>query len=176
MASDLFVALAMDTGWFRHSNTTPATFALASELVAAGARPELLYDELFEHNSPARLRLVGLVLERLTVAPGGKVAFTELRRGDYEATGATPQDSEDLVNYTRSVQGVEVGPVLHGAAPGRREGQLPLARRRGRGPPRRDVRRRRPPPGFRGHPAERLAGRGPRRVLRAVADGLKPAS
>ena len=38
MASNLFVAVAMDTGWFRHSNTTPATFALASELVAAGAR------------------------------------------------------------------------------------------------------------------------------------------
>jgi phosphoesterase RecJ-like protein len=109
MATNLFVALAMDTGWFRHSNTTPATFALASELVAAGARPEPLYEELFERNSLARLRLVGLVLERLTVVPGGQVAYTELRRGDYEATGATPQDSEDLVNYTRSVQGVEVG-------------------------------------------------------------------
>ena len=109
MASNLFVAVAMDTGWFRHSNASPATFALASELVAAGARPELLYDELFERNSLARLRLTGLVLERLTVVPGGRVAYTEIRRGDYEATGATPQDSEDLVNYTRSVQGVEVG-------------------------------------------------------------------
>ncbi len=109
MASDLFVALAMDTGWFRHSNASPATFALASRLVAAGARPDLLYDELFERNSLARLRLVGCVLERLTVVPGGRVAYTELRRGDYEATGATPQDSEDLVNYTRSVEGVEVG-------------------------------------------------------------------
>ena len=109
MAANLFVAVAMDTGWFRHSNASPATFALASELVAAGARPELLYDELFERNSLARLRLVGLVLERLTVAAGGRVAYTELRRDDYEATGATPQDSEDLVNYTRSVDGVEVG-------------------------------------------------------------------
>jgi phosphoesterase RecJ-like protein len=109
MGSNLFVAVAMDTGWFRHGNTSPATFALAAELVAAGARPELLYDELYEHNSPARLRLTGLLLERLTVVHGGRVAYTELRRGDYEATGATPQDSEDLVNYTRSVDGVEVG-------------------------------------------------------------------
>ncbi len=29
----LFVALAMDTGWFRHRNTTPATLALAGRLV-----------------------------------------------------------------------------------------------------------------------------------------------
>ena len=51
----------------------------------------------------------GLVLERLQVTEGGKVAYTEICRKDYEMTGATPQDSEDLVNFTRSVAGVEVG-------------------------------------------------------------------
>src|SRR5262245_6214381 len=35
-AGALFVAVAMDTGWFRHGNTTPATFALAAELVRHG--------------------------------------------------------------------------------------------------------------------------------------------
>jgi phosphoesterase RecJ-like protein len=108
-ASHLFVALAMDTGWFRHANTTPATFDLASELVQAGARPELLYDELFERNSLPRLKLMGLVLDRLQVAEDGKLAYSEVRRGDYESTKATPQDTEDLVNFTRSVAGVEVG-------------------------------------------------------------------
>ncbi len=108
-ASRLFVALAMDTGWFRHSNTTPATFTLAAELERAGARPELLYEELFERNSLPRLKLIGLVLDRLTLAHGGQVAYSEVVRGDYEATGATPQDTEDLVNFTRSVAGVEVG-------------------------------------------------------------------
>ena len=108
-ARALFVAVAMDTGWFRHSNTTPVTFALAAELVRCGARPAELYELLFEQNSLARLRLTGLVLERLRLADGGRVAYTEIRRGDYEATGAVPQDSEDLINYTRGVAGVEVG-------------------------------------------------------------------
>jgi bifunctional oligoribonuclease and PAP phosphatase NrnA len=108
-ANALFVALAMDTGWFRHSNATATTFATAEKLVVAGARPELLYNHLFEENSLARLKLTGLVLERLQVTAGGRVAYTEIRRGDYHATGATPQDSEDLVNYTRSLAGVEVG-------------------------------------------------------------------
>ena len=108
-ANALLVALAMDTGWFRHSNTTAATFAMAEKLVAAGARPELLYDRLFEENSLARLKLTGMVLERLRVTAGGHVAYTEIRRSDYETTGATPQDTEDLVNYTRSLAGVEVG-------------------------------------------------------------------
>ena len=109
VATGLFVALAMDTGWFRHSNTTPATLTLAAELVKAGARPDVLYDLLFENNSLPRLKLMGLVLDRLRVECGGQVAYTELYKGDYAATGATPADSEDLVNFTRSVAGVEVG-------------------------------------------------------------------
>jgi phosphoesterase RecJ-like protein len=109
MARALFVALAMDTGWFRHSNTTAATFELAGRLVEAGARPETLYEPLFEENSLARLKLLALILSRLQVGEQGQIAFTELRSADYQATGATPQDSEDLVNYTRSVAGVEVG-------------------------------------------------------------------
>ena len=39
MANSLFAAVAMDTGWFRHSNATEATFTLASKLVRAGAKP-----------------------------------------------------------------------------------------------------------------------------------------
>src|SRR5205085_7000184 len=38
-ASNLFLALATDTGWFRHSSVEPRTFALAEELVRAGAKP-----------------------------------------------------------------------------------------------------------------------------------------
>ncbi len=109
VASYLFVAVAMDTGWFRHNNATAATFALASELVAAGASPTALYDALFENNTLGRLKLTGLVLDRLQLVEGGRVAHTEIRRGDYEATGATPQDSEDLINFTRGLAGVEVG-------------------------------------------------------------------
>ena len=108
-AHSLFVALAMDTGWFRHSNTTPATFTLASKLVEQGARPTAAYEMLFEQATPGRLKLTGLVLSRLQVSADGKICHTEIHKGDYAATGAVPQDSEDMVNYTRSVAGVEVG-------------------------------------------------------------------
>ncbi|MGE3807216.1 MAG: bifunctional oligoribonuclease/PAP phosphatase NrnA, partial [Gemmataceae bacterium] len=108
-ANALFIALAMDTGWFRHSNTTAKTFALAERLVQDGAQPEKIFDQLFEQNTLPRLKLMGLVLDRLEVTAAGKVAHTEIHRADYAATGALPSDSEDLVNYTRSVIGVEVG-------------------------------------------------------------------
>ena len=109
IASDLFVALAMDTGWFRHSNAGSAAFNLAGQLIAAGARPEVLYERLFEQSTLPHLKLTGLVLERLELACAGRVAHTEIRRADYEATGASPQDTEDLVNFTLRLSGVEVG-------------------------------------------------------------------
>ncbi len=108
-AHALFVALAMDTGWFRHSNTSPATFALASALEEAGARPTQAYEALFEQNTLGRLKLMGVVLNRITLTCNGRVAYSEIHRDDYQTLGATPQESEDLVNFPRSVLGVEVG-------------------------------------------------------------------
>jgi phosphoesterase RecJ-like protein len=105
----LFAAVAMDTGWFRHANTTAATFDLAAGLVRAGAKPEALYEQLFEQNTLGRSKLMGLVLERLQVTAEGRVAYTEIHREDYARTGALPPDSEDLVNYTRNLAGVQVG-------------------------------------------------------------------
>jgi phosphoesterase RecJ-like protein len=108
-ASCLFAALATDTGWFRHKNTTPATFALAEKLQQAGADPNCLYDAIYEQNTAARLNLLGLVLQRIRVIEDGKIAYSEVRVDDYAKTGAIPQDTEDAVGYTRSIFGVEVG-------------------------------------------------------------------
>jgi phosphoesterase RecJ-like protein len=111
-ASHLFMAVATDTGWFRHPNTSPATFALAAELVEAGANPTELYEKLYEAAPLARLRLAGQALERLQVRAGGKIAFTEILLADFAATGSVPGDTEDLINYPRSVEGVEVALVF----------------------------------------------------------------
>lgn len=111
-AERLFTALAMDTGWYRHQNTSAATLILAADLVAAGANPTRIYELLFEQDSLSRLRLTGVVLSRMQVLHNGRIAITEVHRGDYDATGAVPQDSEDLINYTRSIAGVEVGLFL----------------------------------------------------------------
>jgi bifunctional oligoribonuclease and PAP phosphatase NrnA len=108
-ADFLFAALATDTGWFRHKNTTPATFALAEKLMAAGANPTWLYEQIYERNTVGKLKLMARVLDRLRVEAAGKIALTYVARDDYAATGAIPQDTEDLVNFTRSVAGVEVG-------------------------------------------------------------------
>ncbi|MGF1578556.1 MAG: bifunctional oligoribonuclease/PAP phosphatase NrnA [Gemmataceae bacterium] len=108
VANPIFAALATDTGWFRHNNTSPQTFALADKLMQNGADPTYLFNQLYEQNSLPRLKLTSIVLARLQVVENGLVAYTEVRRTDYAETGATPQDTEDLINYCRSLAGVEV--------------------------------------------------------------------
>jgi phosphoesterase RecJ-like protein len=107
-AHHLFMAVALDTGWFRHSNTTAETFRLAETLVKLGANPTPLYEQLFEDSPLPRVKLVGRALERLEVRCGGRVAFTEVYLNDYTVCGAVPGDTEDLINYPRSIAGVEV--------------------------------------------------------------------
>jgi phosphoesterase RecJ-like protein len=109
IAEMLFVAMAMDTGWFYHRNTTAETFGLLQELVQSGARPSYLHEQLYERSSIGRLKLTGLILDRLTVIAGGRIAHSAIHKTDYEATGSRPQDSEDLINYTMNLAGVEVG-------------------------------------------------------------------
>jgi phosphoesterase RecJ-like protein len=107
-ANFLFAAMATDTGWFRHKNTSAATHRLAADLIDDGADSPWLHEEIYDRNTHARLRLRGIALQRLEVVEGGKVAFLEVRREDYPATGALPSDTENLIDAPRSIIGVEV--------------------------------------------------------------------
>jgi bifunctional oligoribonuclease and PAP phosphatase NrnA len=111
-ANALFLAVATDTGWFRHSSVEPRTFALAEELVRAGAKPTVLYDAIYATSTLARMRLTGKALERMKSEAGGRIVFTEVNWTDYAETGAIPPDTEDLINYPRSVLGAEIALVF----------------------------------------------------------------
>lgn len=111
-ANHLFMAVATDTGWFRHPNATPETFSLAAELVRLGANPTELYEKLYEAAPLARLKLTGVAIDRLKLHAGGRIAYTEILLADYAQTAAVPGDTEELINYPRSVEGVEVALVF----------------------------------------------------------------
>jgi phosphoesterase RecJ-like protein len=109
VATNLFTAIHTDTGSFRYSNVTPRTFAIASALVAAGAEPAVVSSALYERRPPDALRLLGATLSRVEVSDDGRVAWLAL------PAGAVPEafvDSEELVNYPRSLASVRVACLL----------------------------------------------------------------
>ena len=109
VASGLVTAIAMDTGWFRHSNTRAGTLRAVAELIDAGARVDDIYRKLFDRNTFGRLKLMGETLVGLKTGLGGRVAYATISLDDLQRTGAIPPDSEDLVDYTVSMRGVDVG-------------------------------------------------------------------
>jgi phosphoesterase RecJ-like protein len=112
MAAPLMAAIATDTGWFRFPSVTPATYAAAGRLVAAGANPSSLYALLYEQNTAARVRLHGRIMESLRLELGGAVAVGYATHADFAATGAALADTEDVVNRLLSVEGVKVAVLV----------------------------------------------------------------
>jgi len=109
VSTGLLTAIAMDTGWFRHPNTKPETLRTVADLVESGAEIDAIYRLLFERNTTGRLRLMGETLAGLKTDAGGRVAYATVTRESLARTGAIPQDTEDLVDFTVSLVGVEVG-------------------------------------------------------------------
>jgi bifunctional oligoribonuclease and PAP phosphatase NrnA len=112
MAKPLFAAIATDTGWFRFGSTTGATFRSGSELVDAGAVPCDIYAELYEQDSLPRLQLRGRILARTKTDLDGRLAYTAALKEDFDATGALPSDTEDVVNMTLAVAKTEVAVIF----------------------------------------------------------------
>jgi phosphoesterase RecJ-like protein len=112
MATGLLTAIAMDTGWFRHPSTSPETLRMTARLVEAGAEIDTIYRLLFERSTLGRLKMMGAALANLGTDLDGRVAYATVSLDDMERAGAIPADTEDLVDYTTSLRGVDVGMLL----------------------------------------------------------------
>jgi phosphoesterase RecJ-like protein len=112
MATALFAAIATDTGWFRFASVGSPTFVALEKLVSAGASPARVFTSLYERNTMARVQLHGRVMAGMTTSFDGRVAHSSVTLDDFAATGATPTDTEDVVNRLLSVTGVEVAAIF----------------------------------------------------------------
>ena len=101
----MYTAIATDTGWFRFPATTSQTLRVVSELVELGAQPHVIYRQLYEQGSLARLRLAGRVLSRVTLDCDGQLAYTQVPWSDFVEVGAAASDTEDLVNDCLTIAG-----------------------------------------------------------------------
>lgn len=111
-AQALYVGIATDTGQFRFNTTTPHTFELCRRLCEHGADPAAASFLLYEQESLGRIQLLQRFLASLRLEFGGRVCIGMIHDGDYRETATTSEDSEGLVDYARSIEGVEIGVFL----------------------------------------------------------------
>jgi phosphoesterase RecJ-like protein len=135
LATALFLAIASDTGWFQFSNTSPATLRLAADLMEVGVDTDNLYQHLYQNERAERLALQTAAQESLELLQDGRLAVMCVRKSDFEKTGGSLSDTENLINIPLQIRTVEVSILMIESPDGppvrvslRSKGQVDVAR------------------------------------------------
>jgi phosphoesterase RecJ-like protein len=108
IAKALFVGITMDTGWFQFKNTDSKTHRVCAELIDLGLDSAQLYRDLYQNYSQCRFELMVAMLNTLEFDLDGRYVTQSLRGVDFERTGATLSDTENLIDECRRIASVEV--------------------------------------------------------------------
>jgi bifunctional oligoribonuclease and PAP phosphatase NrnA len=127
-AKALHLGILTDTGRFCYRSTTADVFAIIAELVRRGADPAEANYRVFEQESRGKLELTKRFLNTILFHEDGKICSGELTQADYAATGTSKEDKEGLVEFPRSVEGVEIAVLMEEGADGIRRGRDPKLR------------------------------------------------
>jgi len=108
IAENLYTAISTDTGSFQYSNTTPATYRWAARLIETGINVGELNRKIYQSSPLRRVKLLGELLNVLDISPDGRVASAFLTLEMIEGAGARPEDSENMIDHIRGIDGVLV--------------------------------------------------------------------
>ncbi len=103
-----YVALMTDTGRFAYQNTTADTLSAAADMLEAGVDAAEASRLIYQERSAEELYLEALVLKRLTLANGGRVAYSWYTAEDLLHAGMSQENTERLPDVVRQIEGVDV--------------------------------------------------------------------
>jgi phosphoesterase RecJ-like protein len=107
-ATQLFIAIYTDTGRFSFANTTPHSLEVAAKLVAGGVNVEQIYQECYQKMPAGVASLLARVYNSIDFALNGRIAYIHVAKKDFEETGTSALDTQQLADIPRSIEGVEV--------------------------------------------------------------------
>src|SRR5215813_2525332 len=118
-AQAAYVSLVTDTGYFRFSKTSPRCHEAAALMLAAGVKPPLVYQEVFERNSASLFRLGGMAMADLRHEEGGRLAWVSMTHQQVLQCGAEMEDTSEIVNNLLSIDGVRLAVLFKELGGGR---------------------------------------------------------
>jgi bifunctional oligoribonuclease and PAP phosphatase NrnA len=98
IASHLYLAIATDTGGFRHGPISAATFEVCRRIAETGVQAAALARQIFDSFSIGRVKLTGAMLGGMALYHGDRLAVLAFDDDLLRACGATVDDTEGLVN------------------------------------------------------------------------------
>jgi phosphoesterase RecJ-like protein len=110
MATCLYTTVLTDTGGFCFGSVRASTFALARDLVVAGADPIRIAQEVCLSTPASKMLLLGAALNNLRRE--GRLAWLWVTHQDMVRTCAAEEDCEGIVNFALGILGVEAAAFL----------------------------------------------------------------
>lgn len=104
----LYTAIVTDTGSFQYDSTTPDTLRRVANLMEIGVPAAQINVRIYEEKPQAFFQLLCSALSTLTTSRCGRVSWMTVTQETLENVGAKDEHTEGLVNYARSIRGVEV--------------------------------------------------------------------
>lgn len=98
IATALLTGIIADTASFQNANTTPKSFTVAAQLVAAGARQQEIIKHLFKTKQLSTLRLWGAILATLKDESDHRFVWATATAADFEKFGASPTETTGLID------------------------------------------------------------------------------
>ncbi len=120
MATHLYVAILTDTGSFRHANITARTFEICRRIAVTGVEPAHIAAQVYNNGSLGRLRLTGMLLDRMQLEDDQRIAVLTLTDELLTAAGCAADDLEGIVNVPLSARDVQAVVFLKHTADGLR--------------------------------------------------------
>lgn len=108
IASCLYTSILTDTGGFKYSNTTSDTLNAVGSLISTGIDFTDIYSTIYDRKTIGQVRLTSKVTSTLEMYADGKVSVLSLFKNMIEECGALEEDSNDIINIGRDIEGVEV--------------------------------------------------------------------
>ncbi|WP_092733222.1 DHH family phosphoesterase [Algoriphagus alkaliphilus] len=109
----LYAGIMTDTGGFRHPNTTKNVHLVVAELIEKGADCAQISNWIYDSNSVNRLKFIGFAItRRLVVREDLHTAYFVISKKDLKKYQSQTGDTEGLVNYALSLDGIKVAALF----------------------------------------------------------------
>lgn len=113
IATCLLTGITTDTGSFQNGNTTPKSFTVAAQLIAAGARQQEIVQNIFKTKPLSTLKLWGRVLSKIQEDTQYRFVWSSVTAQDILQEGAEAEETSGVVDeLLKTIPGVDFALLL----------------------------------------------------------------
>jgi phosphoesterase RecJ-like protein len=112
IATCILTTIMTDTGAFMHTNTTADVLRISAEMMECGADKPLITEWIFANKRFAATKLVATAIVAARLEEDGRYCWTAVDEAMLAEFGADGEDTEEIVQHLRAVEGVEAAALF----------------------------------------------------------------